>query len=95
MQCALKLAVQDRSRFGNTVRANDLAVQVRKWLANDNSDDSDGNEHHSIHAGVNEVWKHVIKVEDVGNCTVENSNAGLGDCISIGINHESGQCLPH
>jgi hypothetical protein len=34
-------------------------------------------------------------VEDVGNCTVENSNAGLGDCISIGINHESGQCLPH
>jgi len=56
-----------------------LAIQVREGPADDDGDNRKGNEHHSVHAGVDEVWKYVVDVKDVGDCTIEDSDACLLD----------------
>ena len=58
----LELGVQLRCRFGNTGGADNSTIQIRKGLANDNSNNRQGDEHQTIHASVDEVWKDVVNV---------------------------------
>ena len=79
VKALLEFIVQCRCRFGNAVRANDLAIQVRQWSADDDSNDGQGNEHHAIHPSVKEIWEDVVDVEDESNSTVQDGNASLND----------------
>ena len=58
----LELGAQLRCRFGNTGGAHNSAIQIRKWLANHNGDNRQGDKHQTIHTGVDEVWEDVVNM---------------------------------
>lgn len=58
----LELIVELCRGFGNTVRSNDLAVQVGEWSANNNGNDAKSDEHHAVHPSIDEIRKDIIDV---------------------------------
>ena len=54
-----------------------MAIQIRERLANDNSDNGQGDKHQAVHTGVNEVWEDVVDLQDDGDCAIEDGDASL------------------
>lgn len=54
-----------------------MAVKVREWLAHDDGDDDESNQEEGIDSGADQERKDVVKIQDDGDGTVQDSNANL------------------
>ena len=62
VESVLDLGAQLRCRFSNAGGADGLAIQVREWLSNDNSNNGQGDEHQTIHTSIDQIREDVVNV---------------------------------
>lgn len=68
-------------------RRQDGAVEVGERLASGDGDDDDGDEEEGVETGGDEHVEVILEIEDYGQGTVEDSEAGLA-CVSSGLEME-------
>jgi hypothetical protein len=57
--------------------ANDFAIQVREWFANNDRDNHQSNKEEAVQDGVDQEGENVIQEENDSDGAVEYSNADL------------------
>ena len=79
----LDLVAELSGRFGHTGRPDDLAVDVGEWFTNDNSNNNQSDEQHTVHSSGDEERKAAVDEENVGDCAIDYGDASLDAEVSL------------
>lgn len=72
-----KLVTELRGRYGDAGRTNDLAVDVREWFTNDDSNNNQSDEQHTVHSSGDEERNAIVYEENEGDCAINYGDASL------------------
>lgn len=79
----LKLIAELSGRFGDAGRTNDLAVDVGEWFTNDDRNNNQSDEEHTVHSSGDEEGKTIVDEENVGDCAIDYGYASLDAEVSL------------